>query len=62
MAAGGTLVHVTAHRGGAAAFDSAERFQVQPGEPGRRMIDQSVTRRGYNIGQLQEWPLHSLLM
>jgi hypothetical protein len=24
------------------------------------MIDQPVTRGGYDIGQLREWPLHSL--
>jgi len=43
---------MAAHRGGAASPDSAEHFEMQPGEPGRTMIDQPVTRGGYDIGQL----------
>ena len=49
------------HCGGAAALDGYEHFEVQPGEPRRRPVHESVAGSGYDIGQLQEWPLHSLL-
>jgi hypothetical protein len=58
IAAGETSVQMAAHRGSATSLDRAEYFKVQPGKPKRRMIDQSVTRYGYNFGQLQEWPAH----
>src|SRR5215472_3008405 len=61
MAAGRALVEMTAHRDGTASLDGDEHFEVQPGKPSRRMIDQSVTRCGYDVGQLQERPLHSIL-
>jgi hypothetical protein len=49
------------HRGGAAPLDGYEHFEVQPGEPRGRPVHESVAGGGYDIGQLQEWPLHSLL-
>src|SRR5215469_7466368 len=49
---------MTAHGDGTTSLDRAEHFEMQPGEPGRGMIQQSMAR-GYNVGQLQEWPLHS---
>lgn len=58
MAASGALVEMAAHCGGTASLDGVEYFQVQPGKPSRRAIDQTVTRYGYDIGQLQEWPVH----
>ena len=60
MAAGGALVQMTTHSDRATSFDGAEHFEMQPGEPGREMIHESVAR-GYDVGQLQEWPLHSFL-
>ena len=56
MAAACALVHMAPHGGGAASFDGAQYLQVQPGEPGRRPIPESVARGAYEIGQLQEWP------
>ena len=61
MTAAGALVQMAAHRGGAASRDGYEYFQMQPGEPWGSRIHESVTGGGYDIGQLQEWPLHSLL-
>lgn len=60
MAAAGALIQMAAHRGGAAPLDGYEYFEVQPGEPGRGPVHESVTGGGYDIGQLQEWPFHSL--
>ena len=61
MAAAGALIQMAAHRGGAAPLDGYEYFEVQPGEPRGRPIDESVAGGGYDIGQLQEWPLHLFL-
>jgi hypothetical protein len=60
MAAAGTLVQMTSHGGGPASFDGREHFQVQPGEPGGRVIGKAMRRGGYDIGQLQERPVHLL--
>src|ERR1700692_1946666 len=61
MAAAGALIHMAAHRGGAAPLDGYEHFEVQPGEPRRRPVHESVAGGGYDIGQLQEWPFHLFL-
>jgi hypothetical protein len=58
MAAAGTLIQMTSQGGGAASFDSREHFQVQPGEPGGSVIGEAMCGGGYDIGQLQERPVH----
>jgi hypothetical protein len=58
MAAACALVYMATHRGGAASPDGNKYFQVQPGEPGRTPIQESVACCAYEIGQLQEWPVH----
>ena len=49
------------HCDSAAPLDRNEYFEVQPCEPGGRPIHESVAGGDYDIGQLQRWPLHSLL-
>ena len=61
MAAGGALVQVASHGGGSTSLDGDQNLQMQPGEPLGRMIHQPVTRGGDDIGQLQQWPCHSVL-
>ena len=61
MTAAGALVHMTSHRDRAASFDGDEHSQVDPREPGRRPVCESMGCCGYDIGQLQERPCHSLL-
>src|SRR5690348_4797758 len=61
MAAARALIQMATHRGGAAPLDGYEHFEVQPGEPRGRPVHESVSGSGYDISQLQEWPLHSLL-
>jgi len=60
MAAAYALVQMAAHRGGAASCDGKQHLSVQPSEPGGRPIQESVARCAYEVGQLQEWPLHLL--
>jgi hypothetical protein len=52
---------MAAHRGSAAPLDGNQDLTVQPGEPRGRPVHESVACGGYDIGQLQEWPFHSLL-
>lgn len=61
MTAARALIHMATHRGGAAPLDGYQHFEVQPGEPRGRPVHESVAGGGYDIGQLQPWPLHSLL-
>jgi len=60
MAAAGTLVHVTSHRGGPAALDGGKHLQVQPAKPGGRVVCEIVDCGGYDVGQLKERPVHLL--
>jgi hypothetical protein len=60
MTAAGALIQMATDRGGAAPLDGYEYFEVQPVEPVGWLVYESVTRGGYDIGQLQEWPCHSL--
>jgi hypothetical protein len=62
MAAAGALIQMAAHRGGAAPLDGYEYFEVQPGESGRGPVHESAPGGGDDIGQLQQWPFHSLLV
>ena len=49
------------HRGGAASLDGHKYFQMHPREPTRWLVREVVGCGGYDIGQLNEWPLHSLI-
>jgi hypothetical protein len=51
---------MTSHCGSPAALDGDEHFQVQPGEPGGRMICETMCCSGYDIGQLRARPIHLL--
>ena len=61
MAAAGALVYMASHRGGAASLDGVQDLKMQPSEPCRRPVHESVACGGYDVGQLREWPLHLLL-
>lgn len=61
MAAAEALIQMAAHRGGATLLDGYQDFKMHPGEPRGGLVHESVAGGGYDIGQLQVWPLHSLL-
>src|SRR5262252_9117380 len=60
MPAAGALVDVAAQRGGAAADDSGQDLQVQPGEPFSAALVKRGSRGADQIGHLQWWPRHHL--
>lgn len=60
MTTAGALVQMPSHSGGAASLNGDEHSEVEPGKPGRRVIGETVRRGGYDIGQLQERPIHLL--
>jgi len=61
MSAAGTLVQMASHGGGATTLDGVEDLEMQPSEPRGRLIGESVPGSGDDVGQLQEWPRHSIL-
>ena len=60
MSAVETLIQMAAERGGAAAQDRCEDFQMKPSEPLTAAIEESVSRCADNIGHLQGRPRHLL--
>ena len=52
---------MTTHRGGATSHDGKQYLPVQPGEPRRRLAQESVACCGYEIRQLQQRPAHLLV-
>ena len=58
MATAGTLIDMAAERGGAASLDSEHHLDVQPGEPTRMTVNESLPCGAYDIGHLQQWPGH----
>jgi hypothetical protein len=61
MSALGTRIRVSAKRGGAAAEDRVQHFQVKPGEPLRAAIEEGFSGCADHIGHLDGRPRHLLL-
>ena len=60
LTARGALVQMAAHGCGTALLDGNQNLNVQPGEPCRGSIQESMAGGAHDRGQLQEWPLHLL--
>jgi len=61
MPAAGTLIEMAAERGGAAAFDCPEYFDMRPGNPPAAVLDESISGGADQIGHLQRRPFHLLV-
>jgi hypothetical protein len=62
MAAADTLVEMAAERCCAAALDRGQHFQVKPVQPGTIPFDEVPARAANQIGHLQRWPVHLLVV
>jgi hypothetical protein len=62
MPAAHTLIEMAAERCGAAALDSGQHFQVEPVEPATIVFDEVPARTANNIGHIQRWPVHLLVV
>jgi hypothetical protein len=62
MAAVHALIQMTAERGCTAALDGGQHFQVEPVQPGTVTFDEVPACAANEIGHLQGWPLHLLVV
>ena len=59
MSAARTLIDMTTQGSRAASPDGDEHLEVQPGQPSRTLVNESLACGANNIGQLKQWPGHS---
>ena len=62
MPAAGAFIEMTAERGGATARNGQQHFDVLPAEPLAVSFDEGVSRGADQIGHLQRWPAHLLVL
>ncbi len=62
MAAVTTLIEMTAERGGAAALDGSQHFQVKSVQPGAVSSDEVSASTANDIGHLEGRPVHLLVV
>ena len=62
MSAASTFIEMTAERGGTTPGNSQEHFDVLPGDPLTASFDECVSRGADQIGHLEGWPVHLLVL
>src|SRR5580692_3872852 len=62
MPAAGALIEMTAQCGGTTPANGPQHFAVLPTEPVAISFEESVSRGADQIGHLQRWPGHLLLL
>ena len=62
MSAAGALIEMTAEGGGTTPANGQQHFDVLPTEPVAISFDESISRGADQIGHLQRWPGHLLLL
>ena len=62
MSAAGAFIEMAAERGGATPRNGQEHFNVLPGNPLTASFDECVSRSADQIGHLEEWPVHLLVL
>jgi len=62
MSAASAFIDVPAKRGGTTPRNGQEHFDVLPGDPLTASFDECVSRGADQIGHLEEWPVHLLVL
>src|SRR5216684_1373520 len=62
MSAASALIEMSAERGGATPRNRQEHFDVLPGDPLTASFDEGVSRSADQIGHLEGWPVHLLVL
>src|SRR5258707_2390974 len=62
MSTAGAFIEMAAERGGATPRHGQQHFDVLPGDPRTASFDESVSRGADQIGHLQRWPAHLLVL
>src|SRR5260370_42108219 len=62
MPAASALIEMSAERGRATARNRQEHFDMLPGDPLTASFDEGVSRSADQIGHLEGWPVHLLVL
>jgi hypothetical protein len=62
MSAASAFIDMPAERGGATPRNGQEHFDVLPGDPLTASFDECVSRGADQIGHLDGWPVHLLVL
>jgi hypothetical protein len=62
MSAASALIEMSAERGGTTPRNRQEHFDVLPGDPLTASFDEGVSRSADQIGHLEGWPVHLLVL
>src|ERR1700746_793527 len=62
MSAASAFIEMPAERGGTTPRNSQEHFDVLPGDPLTASFDACASRSADQIGHLQGWPVHLLVL
>src|SRR4029077_10132512 len=62
MSATSALIEMSAERGGATPRNRQEHFDMLPADPLTASFDECVTRGADQIGHLEGWPVHLLVL
>ena len=62
MSAASAFIEMPAERGGTTPGNSQEHFDVLPGDPLTASFDEGVSRGADEIGHLEGWPVHLLVL
>jgi hypothetical protein len=62
MSAASAFIEMSAERGGATPRNGQQRFDMLPANPLTASFDECVSRGADDIGHLEEWPVHLLVL
>jgi hypothetical protein len=62
MSAAGAFIDATAEGGGTTARNGQQHFDVPPANPLAISFDKSSSRGANQIGHLEGWPIHLLVL
>src|SRR5271155_53604 len=62
MSAASALIEVPAEHGGATPRNGQQHFDMLPGDPLTTSFDECVSRSADQIGPLERWPIHLLVL
>jgi hypothetical protein len=62
MSAASAFIEMPAERGGTTPGNSQEHFDVLPGDPLTASFDECASRSADQIGHLEGWPVHLLVL
>ncbi len=62
MSAASAFIEMAAERGGATPQNGQQHFDMLPGDPLTASFDECVSRSADEIGHLERWPVHLLVL